>query len=390
MPRHLILRDNAAVLRSPDAARVLAASLIGRLPSGSAPLALLLFARETMTIAVAGLLVGAYTAGVAVGQPMLARAADRWRQPPVMLAAVTTSTVGFAVTAASTALPVTLASAALAGLGAPPFEACLRALWRDIVGEQLLHTAYTLDVTVQELIFVAGPLVTLTAVAGFGVRGGLVTTALLQLAGTLWFASTPAVRRWRGEVAPRHWAGPLRSGSMRLLMATTALVGAGVGSIAVAVTGYAEQVGARSWSGWLLAAQAGGALVGGLLYARFRPVGARRGLSGITALLGLAYLPLLLTPAPPTMLFLMAIAGLALPAFLTAVFVFVDSVAPPGTAAESFAWVATAFLVGSASGAALNGVILDANRIATAGFALAPASIALATGVTAALRPRNE
>ena len=390
MPNHLALRDNAAVLRSPDAARVLSASLIGRLPSGSAPLALLLFARETRTIVVAGLLVGAYTAGVAVGQPMLARAADRWRQPPVMLAAVAASTVGFVLTAIPAALPVTVSSAALAGLGAPPFEACLRALWRDIVGESLLQTAYTLDVTIQELIFVVGPLVTLAAVAGLGAPGGLVATALLQVAGTLWFATAPAVRRWRGEPAPRHWAGPLRSASMRLLLATTTLVGAGVGSIAVAVIGYAEQIGTRSWSGWLLAAQAGGALVGGLLYARFRPADVRGGLPRITALLALAYVPLLLTPPAPTMLFLTAVCGLALPAFLTSVFVFVDGVAPLGTAAESFAWVATAFLVGSAGGAALNGGILDATGSATAGFALAPAAIALAAGVATTLRSHHD
>ena len=100
--------------------------------------------------------------------------------------------------------------------------------------QQFIETAYTLDVTVQELIFVVGPLVTLAAVAGFGARGGLIATALLQVAGTLWFATTPAVRRWRGQAAPRHWAGPLRSAKMRLLLATTVLVGAGVGSIAVA------------------------------------------------------------------------------------------------------------------------------------------------------------
>jgi predicted MFS family arabinose efflux permease len=389
VPNHLVLRDNAAVLRSPDAARVLAASLIGRLPSGSAPLALLLFARETMTIAVAGLLVGAYTAGAAVGQPMLARAADRWRQPPVVWVAVTASTIGFVLTAANIALPVTVSAAALAGLGAPPFEACLRALWRDIVADPLLHTAYTLDVTAQELIFVIGPVLTLGAVAGFGPTGGLLATALLQLTGALWFATTPAVRRWRGEPAPRHWAGPLRSAGIRLLLATTVLVGAGVGSIAVAVTGYAEQVGARSWSGWLLAAQAGGALIGGLVYARFRSGDARRNLPRITALMAVAYLPPLLTPAPPAMLILVAVGGLSLPAFLTTVFVCVDGDAPPGTAAESFAWVATAFMVGSAGGAALDGMILDTTSTATAGFVLAPLTIAFAAAVAASRRSRG-
>jgi len=352
--------------------------MVGRVPTGSAPIALLLFARETMSIAVAGVLVGAYTAGLAVGQPMLARAADRWRQAPVMWAGAAGSTVGFAVTAAAPALWLTVAATALAGLGAPPFEACLRALWRDLVPDGLLRTAYTLDVTIQELIFVVGPLVSLAGVAAFGPAGGLYATALFQLAGTLWFATTPAVRRWRGEPAPRHWAGPLRSRGLRWLLATTVLFGAGVGSIAVAVTAYAEVEGARSWSGWLLSAQALGAFIGGILFARRRPDARTPSLVVITLLAALGFVPLLLTPPPAAMLLLIMVAGLALPPFLTVVFVTVDEVAPPGTAAESFAWVATAFSVGAACGAALDGALLDASGAVRLGFALAPLSVLLA------------
>src|SRR5262245_6894133 len=47
-----------AVLRAPQAVRLLAAGLLGRMPAGTAPLALLIFARETMSLTAAGLLVG--------------------------------------------------------------------------------------------------------------------------------------------------------------------------------------------------------------------------------------------------------------------------------------------------------------------------------------------
>src|SRR5690348_13300201 len=89
----------STVLRAAQVARLLGASLVGRVPLGAAPVALLLFARETWSIGAAGLLVGVYTVGLAVGGPVLARIADRWRQPPVMWGAVTVSTVGFAVLA---------------------------------------------------------------------------------------------------------------------------------------------------------------------------------------------------------------------------------------------------------------------------------------------------
>ncbi|MGI5147940.1 MFS transporter [Plantactinospora sp. CA-294935] len=366
------------VLRTPQTARVLAASLLGRIPLGAAPLALLVFARETMTLTLAGLLVGAYTAGMAVGQPMLARLADRWRQPPVLWLAVAVSTAGFALVAAPLARPLTVGAAALAGLGAPPFEACLRVLWRDLLPEERIHTAYTLDTATQELIFVVGPVLTLGAVAAFGPAGGLATAALCQAAGTVWFGTAPVVRGWRGVPAVRHWAGPLRSGPLRVILGALVLIGAGVGSVAVAATGYAEASGGRSWAGWLLAAQALGALTGGLLYVRSGTARRYGTLPRAAAALALGYLLLLLTPDPPAMLALMAVSGLALPPLLTITFVGIDGIAPAGTAAEAFAWAATAFSVGSALGAVATGPLLDGTGSATAGFAIAPLTIGLA------------
>jgi predicted MFS family arabinose efflux permease len=359
--------------------RVLGASLLGRMPLGAAPLALLVFARDSMTITVAGLLVGAYTAGVAVGGPLLSRAADRWRQVPVLWAAVGVSTLGYVVTATGPPLPLALLSVVVAGLGAPPFEACLRVLWRTLLPEAMVHTAYSLDIAVQELIFIVGPLVTLGAVALAGHPAtGLLAAAALQLAGTAWFTAAPAARSWRGVAAPTHWAGPLRAADLRLILVAVVLVGAGVGSFPVAATRYAEVAGARSWAGWLLAAQATGALAGGLLYPALKIRTRARHLPWLAGALALGYLPLLVVPGPLVMLPLVAMSGLALPPLLTAVFGTVDRVAPPGTAAEAFAWVATAFSVGAALGSAVDGVLLDRTGSVTAGFALAPVVILLA------------
>ncbi|MDQ7910590.1 MFS transporter [Phytohabitans sp. ZYX-F-186] len=364
-----------AVLRAAQVARVLAASTVGRIPLASAPVALLLFARERWSIGVAGLLVAAYTIGLAGGGPMLARVADRWRQPPVMLAGVAVSTSAFlALAAGGPPLGVAVPAALLAGAGAPPFESGLRVLWRDLLPRSRVHTAYSLDIAVQELIFIVGPLVSVAAIGAGGPAAGLYATAALQLAGTAWFVSAPAVRAWRGVAAERHWAGPLRSTPLRLLLVATVLVGAGVGSLPVAVTRLAEEAGDRSWAGWLLAAQATGALAGGLANTRLKLP--ERHAPWIAAGLAAGYLPLLLAAAPPVMLPLAVLSGLALPALLTATFVAVDRIAPSGTAAEAFAWVATAFTSGAALGAALDGAILERTASVAAGFALAPVVIA--------------
>ncbi|MFE9692633.1 MFS transporter [Micromonospora sp. NPDC005806] len=373
-----------SVLRAPQVRRVLLSSQVGRLPTASGPLALLLFARQSLSLATAGLLVAAYTAGMAAGTPMLARAVDRWRQPPVLWGAAVLSGLGFGVVAL-TGGEVTGAvlGAAVAGFGTPPLEACLRTLWPSLLPPTAVPTAYALDIAVQEVIFVVGPLVTLLAVTLAGPPAGLVAAGVLQLAGTAAYASAPAVRTWRGVAAVRHWAGPLRVPRFTAMLAGVVGVGAAVGSIAVAVTGYAETVGDRRLTGWLLAAQAAGALAGGLLYTRARPGGPGR-LPLLAAGLAAGYLPLLLAPGPVPMAGLLVVSGLALPPVLTAIFLAAERLAEPGTVAEAFAWVSTAFVVGSAAGSALAGPLVSTGL--RYGLALAPAAALFGTLVLGAVR----
>ncbi|MEV4621424.1 MFS transporter [Asanoa sp. NPDC049573] len=368
-----------SVLRAPRVPTLLAASQVGRLPLASGPLALLLFARESVSLVLAGLVVAVYTAGMAVSAPLLARAVDRWRQPPVLYGSSALSAVGFlAVAAGGGDLAVTVVGAALAGLGTPPLEACLRALWPALVPPPAVAAAYTLDIALQEVIFVVGPLVTLAAVAIAGPPAGLVAAAACQLAGAIVFALSRPVRVWRGTPAPRHWAGPLRVPRFVVLILGVSCLGAAVGSIPVAVTGYAEAAGDRGLSGWLLAAQAVGALTGGLLYTRARTGGPAR-LPVLTVAFLVGYLPLLIMPGLGPMAVLIALSGVALPPVLTAVFLTTDRLAPPGTVVEAFAWIVTAFTVGSATGAALAGQLAAGDL--RAGFALAP--IASVLGIAA-------
>ena len=361
-----------AVLRAPQVALVLSASQIGRLPLGSAPLALLIFARQAQSLALAGIIVAVFTAGMAVGAPVLARTVDRWRQTPVLWGSAVLSGLGYLLVASGGRnLALTLAGAAVAGLGTPPLEACLRALWPVLVRPDAVPAAYTLDIAVQEIIFVVGPLITVAAVAIAGPAAGLITAAVLQLAGVAVFTLAPAVRAWHGRPAHRHWAGPLRVRRFAIMVAGVVCAGAAVGSLPVTLTGYAEAAGDRSLTGWLLAAQAAGALTGGLLYTRAAPGDARR-LPLLAAALALGYVPLLMVPGAGVMALLITISGLALPPLLTAVFLTADRLAPPGTAVEAFAWIMTAFTVGSASGAALTGTLVETQL--WYGFAFAPAA----------------
>jgi hypothetical protein len=165
-----------------------------------------------------------------------------------------------------------------------------------------------------------------------------------------------------------------------VLVAGVICAGAAIGSLPVVITGYAETAGARSISGWLLAAQAAGALAGGLLYTRATPGGPGR-LPLLAGALAVGFVPLLWAPAPPLMAVLLAVSGMSLPPLLTAVFLATDRLTPPGTAVEAFAWIITAFTVGSATGAALTGPLTAAGI--RYGLAFAPVAGLLATVILA-------
>lgn len=86
----------AEVLRSRHVPRLLAASLLGRLPIGMAPLAVALAVRaQGGDYRLVGALTARYAASAAVGGPVLGRLIDRSRQPPVLLACAAFVALGY-------------------------------------------------------------------------------------------------------------------------------------------------------------------------------------------------------------------------------------------------------------------------------------------------------
>lgn len=380
-----------SVLRSRYVPRLLSASLIGRLPTGMAPLAILLTVREHAgDYRLAGALTALYAGSAAVCGPVLGRLIDRTRQPPMLLGCAVVSTTAFlllAVVDPVNSFGLGAVAAILAGAATPQLEPCLRVLWEDVVrGERNVRAAFSLDAATQELIFVCGPLVVLAATALAGPRGGLVAAGAIGFAGTLWFATARPARAWRSaSEGHRHWAGPLRAPGVIRLFASLVCVGATIGAFTIGITGYAEVIGQRNLSGWFLALNAGGALLCGIAYTAV-PLARRedRRLLLLLGLLALGYLPLALTPGPLAIAPLTFLSGCALPAVLASAFALIARIAPKGTLTEAHAWMITSFGVGNAVGSALAGTLLDLVSIPAAFlFATAVASI----GVLLAVRP---
>ncbi|RJL33230.1 MFS transporter [Bailinhaonella thermotolerans] len=382
------MRTYLDFLRTPHAARLLGGTLLGRLPNGMGPLAIVLYTRaHGGSYALAGALSALYGLAMAAGQPVLGRIMDRYGQPRILLPSALLALAGFAVLALTgvDALPLVVAATLVAGLATPPLEAGLRALWPLVLEPARVRAAYALDAAAQELLFTVGPLIVVAA-AVVSEEAALLLTGALGLAGTLVVVTSRHSRAWRGEPRAADWAGPLRSPGLRVLLTSLTFVGVALGVFSVAVVVYADERGIESASGVLLAAMSAGALIGGLVYgARPRPMAADRQLTLLLCALAAGYVPVALAPAMPLMTMFALVSGVFLAPVLACGFTVVDVLAPRGTVTEAFAWIVTAVGAGGALGMALAGVAANAGGV-HASFAVSAVAGLLATLVLAAGR----
>jgi predicted MFS family arabinose efflux permease len=366
------------LLRTPHAARLLGGTLLGRLPNAMAALAIVLFLRsQGAGYGLAGTLSALYGLAVAAGQPLLGRAVDKRGQPRVMTAAALLSAAGFgllAVTGPSPLAPAVLA-VLLAGAATPPLEGGLRALWTDVLRDQdRVQKAYALDAAAQEVMFAVGPLLVTLAVSAASQAAAVVLTGALGVAGTLVVVTAPPSRAWRAQEREPHWLGALRSRGLAVLLCACLFVGIALGALSLAAVAYGDGHGGGASAAYVLAANGAGALIGGLSYGARTWTGVpERRLRLLSLGLAACYPPLLLVPALPWMLALVALSGLFLAPMLACAFLVVDRHAPAGTVTEAFSWVVTAIGVGSALGTAAAGVAAQRGGTA-AGFGVAAAS----------------
>ncbi|WP_377268645.1 MFS transporter [Peterkaempfera sp. SMS 1(5)a] len=362
-----------ALLRAPHVARLLAGSWVGRLPPAMAALTIpLALRRAGASYGFVGIAAGAFAIAAAVGAPLLGRAVDRWGQTRVLAPTAGLAAAGFITIALAPGhkLPV-LVGALLAGAMTPPLEPCLRALWPDIAPSGRLESAYVLDSVAQELVFVAGPLVVTACVAVQSPLFALLAQALLGVVGVVVVATAPPSRRWKAAARSSHWLGPLRSPALVTLLAALTGTGFAIGTLNVLVISYAEHWSTPGGAPALLALNAGGALIGVLIYGTRNWPGtpATRAVLFAAGLVS-GYGLLTLVPPPPYMHALMLLTGAFLAPLLTVTFLLVGELAPPGTTSEAFAWEVTLFASGTSLGSAVVGTVLehtDEHRAAACG-----------------------
>jgi MFS family permease len=365
-----LLNKYKATFDRPGAAAFATAGFVFRFSMAIYPIALvLMISGRTGHYGFAGVVSGCYVIGGALGNPIASVLVDRLGQhrvlPPFLIAHLTVTTTMAVLLTTRAPLWTLVVPAVGMGLTLLNVGALTRARWSYIwPGDAPQRsTAYSVESTLDELIFVLGPLTATVMATHAAPWVTLLVTMCLVSAGSIWLTSLRSTEPPVRTVETGHRTrSALRSRGMLLITVAMVFMGAVFGSAEVVMVAFCGQHGSRASAGWVLACFAGGSALAGLIYGglHFRTPLLRR---FVISAVVFGLLPLLYFAATsiPTLALLTAVVGLGIAPTLIAGFALVDSIVPPAALTEGLTWIGTGLSVGYGLGAALVGGIADAH-----------------------------
>lgn len=346
----------SAVLRSPGFLRVISSQLAARFPFGMMSLAFVMHIQHVHnSYTIAGLALGAETIGAAISGPLLSRWMGRFGVRRVILIATTLSTIAMVFIGVTEAPPlVMIALAAAVGLTSPPIQAAVRTIYPTILKKKNLTSAYSLDATVQEVIWIIGPVLATVLAAQVSTAFAVLVMAALQIAGGYWFASQPEVGKIVIPKSGRRLGGVLKN----KIVLTNAIMGllliGSFSGVEVGAVGILD----KSLAGVVIAAFSVGSLLGGILLGHRAKT--KWALTKYLALICFGYSLMFISPSDPVWLSItFFIAGLGIAPALGVLGAIVGTALKTSEAAEAYGWIGTGQLMGYSAGAALAGIAID-------------------------------
>jgi MFS family permease len=361
-----MLKTYRSLLSIPHARAFVLAGFVARLSISMRALGVVLMVSElTGSYGLAGAVAAAALLGEAVAAPRLGRLVDRYGQRRTLLTSLAVHAAGTLalVISAQLAAPnwMLLATAALSGAAALQVGSLVRARWSALVGgSSALEAAFALESTLDELIFVLGPVLVTVLALGVAPGAGLLGALVLTIVGSLALAFQRRTEPAPAGVRNRSERSAISTPGLRVLVATFVAAGAIFGTLDVAMVAFAGQVGAPAAAGPLLALVAGGSLLAGLAYGTrsWRWPLDKRFVASVVVLWG-GTVPLALVPSVALMAPAAALAGVAIAPTLIAGFTLVQKLVPSEALTEGLNWTITALGVGAAVGAWTAGLIAD-------------------------------
>ncbi|WP_274559123.1 MFS transporter [Streptomyces spiramyceticus] len=368
---------------TPGARAFTAGSLVARIPMGMFSVsAVMMIAGSRGSYALAGAVTATGLAATALVGPWTARLVDRHGQARVAVPAAAVAVLGslaLLLCVHYDAPAWTLFAAYAATATTPNTGGMSRARWSHIhQGDRAArHTANSFEQAADELCFMLGPVAAAFLCSALFPEAGTLTGAVLLMTGTLIFAAQrgtepPVSPHSRGVRSPLHLPG------IRALLTVFLATGAVFGSMEVVTLAYADDRGHGAAAGAVLALQAAGSCVAGLLYGSARPAAdvGRRLLACVSAMTVLMSLPLLaaFTGSLAAVAAALLLAGAATAPTLVTGMALIQHVVPQAQLNEGMTLAVAALLGGVAAGAASGGWIVE-HAGAASGY-LAPVAAA--------------
>lgn len=364
-----MLSPYRALLSIPGTKKFVVPGVIGRFPMSMLGLGcVLLITSETGSYAIAGAVSATLAIASAIAGPVLGRLTDRHGQRTILLptlAVFTVSALALVIVATSSAPEWLLfPPAALAGGSAPQIGSMVRRRWTTIVGgTPQLNTALSLESSLDEGVFVIGPVLATLLASSVWPPAGVLAAVALALVGGIAFA-----RQRESEPPPSplidgrsHGKHAITVRGLWVLVATFFAVGTIFGTNDLSIVAFATEHGHRGASGLLLAVFAFGSLIAGVLYGviDWKQSLRRRFLIAVVALT-IGTVPVVLAHNLAVMSGAALLLGLSISPLIVSGLGLVERLVPDAVLTEGFAWVTTALLTGVALGAGIAGRVIEA------------------------------
>ncbi|MGW7663715.1 MFS transporter [Streptomyces sp. NPDC054756] len=380
----------------PGALAFTVANLAARLPMGMFSVsAVVMIAGTRGSYALAGAVTATGLAATAVVAPGVARLVDRYGQARVAVPATLLAALGslaLLLCVRYGAPTWTLFAAYAATASTPNTGGMSRARWAHLLKDDpgALHTANSLEQSVDELCFMLGPVLAAFLCGTFFPEAGTLVAVTLLVTGVLAFAAQRSTEPPAHGPASAPGPAPLRAPGMPALLAVCLALGAVFGATEVVTIAYADQQGHRAAAGVVLGLQAAGSCVAGLVYGRLRLTGSpeRRYPWCVAAMTALLLLPALAASTTDSLLVLAAallLAGMATAPTMITNMALVQRRTPPGRLNEGMTLAVTALLGGIACGSATGGWTVE-HVSPSAGYAVPVAAAGVALLVSAGAR----
>lgn len=345
------------LLKTSGVARIIAAQLAARFPSGMLSLAFLLHVeQQTGSYGAAGLVLAATSIGQAIAGPLTSRLMGQFGMRPVL---VSTLVVCVAAVVAIAVLPLTvplyMAIGFAAGLSTPPVQPAVRTIYPKMVNSRQLTPLFSLDASAQEIIWVVGPVVTTFVSTQIGTEWGILLAASLMIGGGAWFIASPELGRVRIPRSKRRLGVVLTRPPVLLATVVGFLLIGAAAAIEAGVVAVFGHEGANA--GIVLAIFSIGSLAGGLLlgHVPIGPWSTARRMFIVFAGTALAAFSMDFWWLAVTLF----IAGIGIAPALAVLFGIVAASVKFSDTAEAYGWVGTGQLIGAALGSALAGFLID-------------------------------